>query len=655
MKATIKLILALGFFLMGKVHAQSLMLSKSTYVMGEEVFFDLALPAEDTSSYVYIQLIDPISLETKDFQAFLIKSRIMQGDFLPDKELLATGPYLLSALTNSGQVLGMVPIHMVHGRHSELYSSLTNGLLHPSEGFKKPNDQQFLPVKIESNNKTHTIGSWAEVHAHVGQSDVQFHKLFFQNKQALMDSILLPTPKKLGLDASALLPFKDLWIYNTTANTKNYSVSWFGQELVEFDLLPSDSIAIDLTTFPLGKLALHDGNDIQWFINLPDIKTGTLESQQIKVGESLTLELPKLLNPVFQDSSVLVRLAISSQKASRSEFWDEDVKTDPVNLPYAKASIHFQGQAMKHEDFQGLVLMDSSRQFNLSVDDGFILNLTPSIIYSLSRGEGRIRLGKMDKKTEVKLAYPELNALNESIKVEIKNNLNDKKWSLPLLSISSSEALGEVGVDVLDLEEVIINAQSSEELDEAVKLHPFSEHWINTDYLCSRLVLNCEEHSPFYGNQPESVKTPRIPLHIWLQMEGSKLMDGLRSAREQFETDTRVKINNPNTQGVFTSHQLSTRGGKMYDMPSQTYSWSPEPYLKNMAKVKFFEDDLFYGLRENYVISVEDQQSGWWFYQEGMHLTLQSQYARGDYYIHITYFDLNSNLHSTISIPFEVS
>ena len=655
-----------SFFLLFHIgQCQGLLISQSSYIIGEELSFDLVIPAEDSSAYVYMQLIDPWDMEVVDFQVYLVGSRLMQGSIGLDKEKLRTGPYLLTALSQKGSLLGIQTLHVLEGRHTEVYQALLSGLSGQAMDEQMQADfSRFTELRLEHQASSHSFTSWEALLEALTEGEGGFYKLHFTDSKGEKNQFVLPSAAHL--QRAEPLVKEAYWIRNSSDQAKDYSISWYGQELLSFSLEGKESLELALESFPVGELKLSDGKKEQIIRNTPSIEAWPNQDLRMAFGEELSVNIPALSNPLAANSNMLIHAVVSRQPIVQGEIGIYYTSQESsYQLAFAEAFVEGDVNRNKIKDFQGLVLMDSAAHYPLAVDKDYQLSLTAENIYQLSRGEGRIRLGKMDSKLQVQVRYPEMEALAKELNKTISDQMDGLIWTNHSYQNYYENTQFLVIEEVWDLDEIIVNANSIEDLDATFSLLPFSEHWINTDWICVGSVLNCDKHQALYG---DLAKRPRntIPLHIYLHwMDGqAEFNAAVQSAIQRAKNEIGAGSNKAmdrvarvmGTNGIYMEHpeDFIRNNPKSLMSVRQSYSWSPEPYLKNMAVVKFFNDDRFEGLHEDDVVNVEERQGQWRVYQENMSLTLKSSYARGSYFLHLTYLDLHSDLHSTISIPFEV-
>lgn len=645
------LFVCIGFTLSFGLNGQDLAVGKHHYALGEELSFDLVLPVEDSSSYVYVVLVDPYEWKVADFQVELISSVVHQGFFGLKPELNRSSPFILAAITESGIPLGYRTIFVTQNKDREVFNYLLSSLSSTdklSQVFDLPDVEYFTVQTKSSETKLH---SWDELILYLQKHAKEFKRILFLRDGKTQTQLIIPPASSLVAEQPTDAEF---WFSNNSQDMGDYQLIWKDVALIDFSLAPGDSIQIDASSFPIGKLVIADSTGALEIRNPPLIASFPRKKTSIKMGEAMTFQLPAIINPIVNKEDLFIQASISRQESP----YGGDIKLERFepspSLAFAK--IWVEPELDEQEDFKGFVVMDSTNQFAIPLADATTSYLSHQTIYHLSRMEGRVRLARMDKKLQVKVGYPELALVSHALMEGLKINVNELRWFLSDSPNFDSYKQPFAEWELLDLDEVIINADSLEQVEVTMQLHPFSEHWINTDWLCDYNVLNCEDHGIKYGNQ-FGARWSKLPLHIWMKWHGVAM--DKKSTRRILESarSNGLDIKNKREVSMFSvSHQKFNlgAGGSVYFAPRLTYTWEPTDYMGNMAVLKFFHENQFPGLSTDFTLNVEEINSKWFSYEEEMELMIQSRFTRGSYFLHLRYWDLASGLHSTISIPFEV-
>ncbi len=647
------LVVCIGYTLSFGLNGQNLTVGKHHYAWGEELSFDLVLPVEDSSSYVYVVLVDPYDWEVADFQVELISSIVHQGFFQLKTELNRSSPFILAAITESGIPLGYRTIFVTQNKDREVFNYLLSSLsstVKLNQAFDLPDVDHFTVQAKSSETKVH---SWDELNLYLQNHAKEFKRIRFLRDGTAQTQLVIPPASSLVAEQPIDTEF---WFRNNSQEMANYQLSWRAIALIDFSLPPGDSIQIDASSFPVGKLAIADSKGALEIRNPPQIASYPHKKKSIKMGEAMTFQFPALINPIINRQELFIQASISRQESPYGgDFQLERFEPSP-DLAFAKIWVEPESELDQKEDFHGFVIMDSTNQFAIPLADGNTSFLSHQTIYNLSRMEGRVRFARMDKKLQVKVGYPELELLGHALIEGLKSDVNALRWFFSDSPNLESFQRPFAQWELLDLDEVVINADSIEQLEASMQLHPFSEHWINTDWLCDYNVLNCEDHGIKNGNQ-FGARRSKLPLHIWMKWHGIAMDKRLSRVSLDYAQSSDLDIKNKREISIFsTSHQKFNigAGGSVYLAPRLTYTWEPADYMDNMAVLKFFNENSFQGLSTDFTLNVEDISSKWFSYEEEMELTIQSRFTRGSYFLHLRYWDVQSGLNSTLSIPFEV-
>ena len=648
------------------VYGQTISLPKNQYILGEDILFDAILSEEDTSSYFWVHLlgidssVEPSTLSSVAFQTHLIDGRLHQGVFSLAYKDLPTGPYIMTAFTAAGFNLGLRSLFIVRANELELWQFLMNGRakgeISSQSDFSLP---ELTTAKLCIDQEEIDIGDWDILASHTREYPDGYFLLEIETIDGNQHHLQLPPAHQLITDKRGIQAGnqKEIWIKNKTEVPQSYEVFWRNMSLSQFELLPADSLSLDLATFPTGNLHVQGPKEIYTHSNIPHPILDDIPTFQIKTNENLQLGLPALGNGLSDQGQHFVQVQISQKPLAYGISLDKRVEPSKDATAFIRTWVEAEEGVGK--DFRGLIIMDSTNQFAVNTQPDGSFEISAEMAYQLQRGEGRVRLGQMDKGQAVKVSYPEMDYLWRQLEEEYQPYLGTLGWNYraeePL-----REQMNFASFELLDLEEIVINAKSDEELLDAMKLQPFALDWINTDFLCNQGVLNCPnpEHGIRNGNIVNTfgrdlLKMQHIPLHIYINYQAAEELRNAKSSIRQkvaaagFDVQ---KINSaldkirPNRVRLIHVDERSGRGNP----PTFAYEWNAEDYLKNMSTVQLIRENAFQDFSDGNIL-LSESQSHWLPYKGDLNINLSSSFATGDYYVYITYWDLYHTLSTTVS------
>jgi hypothetical protein len=602
-------------------------------------------------------LIDPMSVELVDFQIYLTDSGLLQGKFPLERQKLITSPYLICAVSNHGVFLGLQTIHILEGQHIELYSGLLRDLTDSRSPFDSESNFSNIPEFIlEFKRDEIRLNDFSSLKGYEDNAESPFYNLKYIDQKGHWNRIRIPSASNIF--AIENYSKESFWLTNHSQSQKEYRISWNGHDLIRFDIEATDSLEIEWESFSIGYLSIHDADTIHIITNRPSIQRLNRSTQVVPFGGEISIPIPEVMNPGFDKQNFLIHAVVSTQPYTGFETPEIPlVRFSDSSMVFTQVGVRSVTTPRKKPDFLGIILMDSTSQIPFFTSESEGIELTSDLVYSLSRGKGRVRLATMDKDLEVIVHYPEMMHIMKGLNGWLRSIIKDLMWSTIDFSTQQT-TLNFEDFELLDLEEIIITEEVDESLEAEITFNPFSIHWINTDYLCHLgFVLNCPHHFPLIGNHPLA-RSNKLALHVFLKTKkGVEFLRALKNSRasvsNQIYSNTGEKIFVSGLSGIPVSHAQTFRQGYL-NYSSSVYKWSPEPYLKNMAPVKYFNDNHFEDLKEELVLEVEERKGLWSEYKPNQPLVLRSVYSRGSYHLNITYLDLNTRLSSTVSIPFEV-
>ncbi len=663
----------LGLFIISTSVAigQSLSLPKTEYVIGEDVYFDVVLPLEDTSSYFWIQLLDPMNLYSNEmeslaaFQFHLVDGSLHQGRFNLNIPTLHSGPYFLTAYTAAGKSLGLRSIFAIQASDKEHWHDLMlsrSAVLDSSLLLFKIPD--LAKITLEAKGQEYALQSWEEVRKEVKNYADEYLKISLVTSEGTHHHLVLPPPNLLIQQAKTQKTVNmddGLWFYNTKDYAQEYAIQWRENVITEFGLDAKDSVELVLPTYPTGVIRIVSKDQNREILNKPIPLQLDTSKINISPNSQYSLTIPSLRHAFRDEGYHFIQVQISRGSSSFG-MMPKDVEAQILDKrPFIRTWV--EPKESLDKSFFGLVLMDSTSQFAVPTAEDGSYEMSAAMAYQLSRGEGRVRLGQMNKQQEVKVAYPQMEDYWDELTKSISESLPELRWNydFPVQQYLEQDF---ASWELIDLDEVVVNAKSDDELLDAMKLQPFSIDWINTDFTCAFGVYNCSIPSHGFGtgnrvNSGDQVRfrLENIPLHIYIKYIFS-------DERERALIKTRSKIaalgldpNKYDLEKVVVISNLHARDGRRssQNAGSISYDWKPEPYLKNMAKMHLFHDNEFEGLLEGLDIIIKENQSKWMEYSDDMEISFKSSYLTGTYRIQISYWDLYHNLSTTLNYVVEVS
>lgn len=658
----------------GFVQGQSFSLSKSQYLIGEKIAFDAVVPLADSSAYFWVHLLDPMShvnggaLFSMSHQAHLIEGRIHRGEFITDDLTIKTGPYLMTAFTSDGFCLGLSSLFLVSSSDQEIWRFLMDSKV---DTFLIDPSYYSLPVLRKATVSTRGLSfdffKWETLVHALAQNQNGFASVKIEAISGRFYEMVLPPT--FQLDKSNGLAYQDWnsgeWIINQASVDLDYDVLWNSTSLMQFQLPTSDSIWVEWNTFPTGVIKVNTGSDTLRFLNKPSPQSTSLIRLNAKKNSILDFTLPNLSNAFVDQGNHFVNVKVSQQLPSFGLEPSIKVQSES-SLPFIKVWV--EPDISRDKNFNGLILMDSTDQFAVHTQADGSYEVTASLIYSMKRGGGRVRLGQMNKNQMVRVSYPEMEHLFSQIMEELAVLIPKMKWTYKVGFREFTPDFND-SMEGFDLDELVIKVAYDDDQSGHFELAPFAVDWINTDFLCHEgAVLNCmiPEHGVGDGNRVfQAGKWQRgknIPLHIFYRyyerearrdafMGVRGMLAGAGVSQKQLEQydklmSGRVIGNAAHPGEAVTSNGLS---------PNLIgYSWKAEPYLANMAVVQYFRDDLFEGFLEAYRFNLATESSMWLEYGDDKVLQLEAGSKLGEYYIQIDYWDMYHHLMSTLLVIIEV-
>lgn len=652
------LLIASLIFITFSVFGQGFSLNKAYYFHGEEMSFDLWLSESDSFDYVYLALIDPVSRSLVDHQAYLVDFRLVQGTLLPEMKDFPSGPYLLSAISNSGVVLGTIPLLISHFRDKDWLVTIMH-LLKSAEPDKFLFEFETVLPKLVSFQSTRPMHmnkslvqekSWLGLHEFSMQNPNEFIQLNVLDDDGKKNLIILPTagriftnqnPNQGGLK-------EEIWVTNDRDQSMEFVLDWDGQMLLSFDIEARDSVQLIRSEFPVGNLNISSKEMEERIANPPTISRISEDTLLFRKGELIDFALPKVINPYFHGDRYLIggKLLLERPIISSAKRLDLLLDADEDSLPYLRAEAKASNGVLP-KNFEGLVLMDSTGQYPLYGSELGYFEISSMMVYRLNRDQGRVRLAKMNEQLQIEVSYPELEIMVMRLLESGILETIEMCWVLPSFSDPNAQK-DSFAFELIELDDVLIMSTSMEEVEAYFDKNPFSEHWINTDVTCGLGVLNCFElhhgHQILFGNHPKSVI--KMPLHVILEMQ-KNIEDKVNNLadRDAFSIgEQRARRFNFSDQHVGPGARISRLN----------YKWEVTPYRQNMARLRFFNENHFDGQMDFDQKLYLGSQTKWSECPDDAVVKVEVPSTIGMFFIWVQYVDLVSGLRSDLIIPIKV-
>jgi hypothetical protein len=655
-----RILLLIIFFLQSFVsHAQNfLWLEKQNYFLGEEVYFQQIIEDESIDNFLAIGLYNPVNQKIESFYYFPSQeAKIIQSSFRVP-ESISSGEYVLFSVEKESKKITYAPVFLLHSKLLELYFQLKLNLqveLIDLEAIQNLAPDVFVEEMFYSNEGKQFIANFPDGLAY------PMHYYSFN-----------PTPlASQNRQLNEIDTLSILEISNENEGSALYEVFWRAELFQNFTLAPGENFILDLKQLPIGNLIIRQGQAAADFFNPIYIDSLDVPTQSIKIkpGETQKIGLPKVINPHTDSGGTFLfgswfKGAIAESESPTRKASQTSVASSTSKV--LKVAVKATKEEAEHEISNSIFYINAEGvQFELPLQTNFVDFDWDSFI-SLGVAEGVFRLTQHHKHLAVVASSPWLEGFLPFVKqdlLEYQPYFLESWFRLFDQSFSFERELYLQSLEIVDLDEVVIQGLSDADFANAFDLHPFSPHWINSDFLCSLNGLNCTEgganHRISIGSSLKASR--RLPLHIYhdkvrpIEIERNRSIARNRQAMLAGAGRNQLDFSRVAASG-FGVHQDARR---LASNPNASlasginYKWNVEDYLANQQIVSLAKENTFPGLKDDLTLDPSFHPQ-WFDYKNIDEVLVKAPMEIGHYDLVLHFYDYPSDELKRYSLKIEV-